>query len=264
MLGLERTATTVRKLYEDNAPSHFRFYSDNQAACNAIVDRRPHNAQWASIEFRAAVDTLLSTHPDLTVVVQWFPGHMGLPGNERADTLAHEATIIEATPIFYQSLSYAKGRAVAEARASWNRHWDSASRSGHVRFTLPNPPSRRFKRPVFDFYPGNDSRENPDCPHTAPRYPRTVTCRFNQLVLGRCFTGEYYQRFNIDEELDCPCGHAPLQTIRHVLLDCRLHSEPRMLLRKVSRSLNLAVLFGTEKGREALLSFLAVSSAFRK
>ncbi|KAF8592820.1 hypothetical protein BDV93DRAFT_401227, partial [Ceratobasidium sp. AG-I] len=82
--------------------------------------------------------------------------------------------------------------------------------------------------------------------------------------LGHGFYGEYYERFKIDEAFQCPCGDAPLQTFRHVLLDCELHTEPRMIMRKISRSLNLKVLFGTEKGLAAVATFLARSSAFRK
>ncbi|KAF8592821.1 hypothetical protein BDV93DRAFT_394112, partial [Ceratobasidium sp. AG-I] len=61
------------------------------SACKAIIDKRPHPAQHASFTFRRAIDELLKAHPLLTVTIQWFPGHAGLPGNERADTLAHEA-----------------------------------------------------------------------------------------------------------------------------------------------------------------------------
>lgn len=111
-------------------------------------------------------------------------------------------------------------------------------RSGHVINTLPNPPSKRFKQPETAFFPGNAIRESPHEPHTAPKYPCAVTCRLNQLILGHCFTGEYYEIFKTDEDIHCPCRPAPLQTIRYILLNCRLHSEPRMHLRKASRSLN--------------------------
>lgn len=263
MLGMAYAATAVRELAISNAPDHIRFYCDNQAACTSIVNRRPHDAQWASIAFRLVTDELPAALPNLTITVQWFPGHMGLPGNERAGTLAHEATLIDPTPVFGQSLAYAKGRTRVNAKTAWLSLWDAAQKSAHVRLTLPHPPTRRFKRPATEFYPGNTSKVNPDSPHVAPRYPRAVTSRFNQLVLGHCHVGEYYHRFNIDEEIECPCGYDPIQSIRHVLLECRLHSAPRMFLRAASRSLNLNALFGTEKGREAVHLFLARSTAFR-
>ncbi|KAF8608637.1 hypothetical protein BDV93DRAFT_518715, partial [Ceratobasidium sp. AG-I] len=181
-------------------------------------------------------------------------------------TLAHEATMLVPKPLFDRSLSYCKARTTLEAQKAWDNHWANAKRSGHVLTTLPNPPSRRFKRPEYSQVKSESvvGKHIVKAQHFEPTFSREVTSRLNQVILGHGFYGEYYERFKIDEDTHCPCGKAQSQSFRHVLLDCDLHSEPRMILRKISRSLNLKVLFGTEKGLAAVASFLASSSAFRK
>lgn len=176
----------------------------------------------------------------------------GIPGNERADKLASTATSLEPTPLVDRTAMYAKSRISRLCAARWKNHWESGHRSTHVLSTLPNAPSRKARRSEL-------VREGP---MPTPKHAKSVTSRLNQVTLGHCFIGEYYQRRHIPEEVACPCNKARVQTISHVLCDCLLHSEPRMLLRAVSRQLDLKVLFGTRKGLEALLSFLASSSAF--
>jgi ribonuclease HI len=265
MLGLLLGANAIRDIINSSPapPLHVRFYCDNISACRAILDKRPHPAQYASVLFRKAVDDLLESHPNLHITIQWFPGHKGLTGNERADKLAHEATIIESTPLFNRTLSYSKSRVTRTCKRAWDRHWLSAKRSGHVLVTLPNPPSRKFARPEYDMS-GRMEIADAVIPVREPVFSRETTTRLNQVILGHGFFGEYYERFKIPERISCPCGQSRVQTIRHVLCTCPFHIEPRMLLRKVTRSLNLKVLFGTRKGLQALLSFLAASSAFRR
>ncbi|KAF8595036.1 hypothetical protein BDV93DRAFT_404767, partial [Ceratobasidium sp. AG-I] len=93
---------------------------------------------------------------------------------------------------------------------------------------------------------------------------RSIHTRLIQVIIGHGFFGEYYSRFVPSEEVGCQCEGSPLQTSRHLLLDCPKLDVPRMHLRKVSKYLLLKDIFGSVKGLRALADFLSKSSAFSK
>ena len=95
------------------------------------------------------------------------------------------------------------------------------------------------------------------------RAPRSVGVRTVQCLLGHGFFGEFYDRHNIPENVACPCGE-PLQTREHILRFCPLYRSVRHFLRKASAAIDLRIILGTMKGREALVAFLASTAAFKK
>ena len=44
--------------------------------------------------------------------------------------------------------------------------------------------------------------------------------RMCRCILNHAPIGEYYSRFNIDEDLGCTCGRVDLQTRKHIMLSC--------------------------------------------
>lgn len=250
MLALALAADNARTIVDDpESPhtSHVRFLSDNLAAVSSIVSLGTHPSQYASLLFREAVDDLLKRHPNLTVCIQWVPGHKGIRGNERADALAERATRLHPAPLYDRTLTWSATNSTTLAQEEWNEHWDQARRSGHVRSTLRRYPSRKYTRVSKS--------------QSGPEPPRAETSRLHQFILGHAHVGEYYRRFNIPEDVACPCGQADLQTLRHVLADCPIHTRAREQLYTVSRSLNFSVLFGTRKGLRAMVTFFSDSSA---
>lgn len=214
MLALALAAKDARTIIDDpesHPTVHIRFLSDNLAAVRSITSLDKHAAQYASILFREAVDDLLNRYPALTVCVQWVPGHKGIRGNERADKLAERATRLTPTPLYNRTLTWSVTNSTTLAQDEWNRHWDQAHRSGHVRSVLRCYPTRKYTRVSTSKSGSELSREK--------------TSRLHQFILGHAHVGAYYQRFNIPEDVACPCGQADLQTLRHVLEDCPIHTR---------------------------------------
>ena len=56
------------------------------------------------------------------IVMQWVPAHCGLPGNERADALAREASALpqHQTPVDVRTIQRAVARSAA---SSWQQSW---------------------------------------------------------------------------------------------------------------------------------------------
>ncbi|KAI0073747.1 hypothetical protein K474DRAFT_1573738, partial [Panus rudis PR-1116 ss-1] len=102
-----------------------------------------------------------------------------------------------------------------------------------------------------------------------PHFRRILNRRIYGLVFqcrtGHAFIGEYYQRFVPTEDVACPCGF-PLQTRKHILLDCPRYNAHRHILNAISprHSSTLKDIVGTSDGIKALAKFIAASGAFTK
>ncbi|QRW06896.1 Reverse transcriptase from mobile element jockey protein [Ceratobasidium sp. AG-Ba] len=243
--------------HSHDPPKSILFSSDNQAAVRSISSLKPHNAQCASIIFRKAIDAILSNHPHIEITVQWIPGHSDFHGNTRADAIAKTAGLLTPTPVFNRTITWAKARSKEKVIQSWKKRWKSERHSAHVHVTLPKPPT-------WKLHPIHDRFRAPQ----AEMRGRELQSRLIQVILGHCFSGAYnlkHRSYNIDNIPDptCPCDHYTVQTIKHVLRECPLHSDSRWLLRIGSPSIQMATLFGTLKGLWSIVDFLKDSGAFR-
>jgi hypothetical protein len=98
--------------------------------------------------------------------------------------------------------------------------------------------------------------------------------RFMQCALGHGWFGAYRQRFNLSEDIHCPCSvGAPdsdtsdpiVQTRDHLLYDCPRFAEARrahITDRLSGRALSHRVLFSSRDGIPRLLDFLSTTDAF--
>src|SRR5204862_6080703 len=63
-------------------------YSDSQAAIKAIDKPRRQSGQQIIKELLDCIDEVTLQHPQLRIILIWISGHIGIEGNERADTEA--------------------------------------------------------------------------------------------------------------------------------------------------------------------------------
>ena len=245
MFALAGSAGSVTQILTQNPHiKHLIFLSDNQAALSAITDTTAHPAQGASILFRRHIDSLLSTLNPFDVELIWIPGHKGILGNERADSIAKAA--VNHHPIFASTISWAREKAKSRALKSWRTEWSAHPHTNLAATALSKPPSTKlspFHRSFSD--------------------TRATHSRIIQTLLGHFFCGEYYARFVPTESASCPCGD-PHQTRTHILTDCPIYEAHRHHLRSVTRTLSLPVILSTKSGLEALTKFVTESHAFSK
>jgi len=186
---------------------HLIFLSDNQAAISSITDTTAHPAQGASILFRRHMDSLLSTLNPFDIELIWIPGHKGILGNERADSIAKAA--VNHQPIFASTISWAREKAKSRALKAWHTEWASRSHTNLAATALTNPPSTKLS-PFHRFFNGT----------------RATHSRVIQTLLSHFFCGEYYARFVPTEPVSCLCGK-PQQTHAHILTECPVYEAYR-------------------------------------
>ncbi|KAH7918414.1 hypothetical protein BV22DRAFT_1024629, partial [Leucogyrophana mollusca] len=64
---------------------------DNQAAIRAAINQKMSPGHYILDYFDKALTRALNKHGLEHITVRWTPGHIGIEGNEKADTLAKEA-----------------------------------------------------------------------------------------------------------------------------------------------------------------------------
>jgi ribonuclease HI len=225
------------------------FFADNAASINAITDPKPGPAQYFALKFHNTLKPLLESNHNLTITVAWCPSHCDIPGNERADELAKQATMLERQIPFSVTRSNAKRRAKRSTLLLWQQEWGKNPRVG--RFAIANciPPSLK---PTHHLLHLKGKWET---------YGRLIQCR-----TGHAYTGEFRRSFIplSPDPSSCPCDNELLETRTHILRDCPRYAQHRNILVKASRGLSLTVLLGSKKGITALADFLTKSGAFSR
>ena len=67
-------------------------FTDSQAAIRAVRDPRRQSGQHILRGIVQMLHKLQETAPEMDLRIQWTPAYEGIPGNERADIAAKEAT----------------------------------------------------------------------------------------------------------------------------------------------------------------------------
>ena len=132
ILALEHACTHTRS----STDSHIRnihIFTDNQAAIRAIIQPKQPSGQYL-------VERITDLYAQLTsqsITLHWIPSHVGVPGNELADTHAKQATgwrppgtpqqVPDTQPErIVQLLAAVKTSTHKEAQHMWQREWTLA------------------------------------------------------------------------------------------------------------------------------------------
>ena len=166
-------------------PQHIVFLSD----ASSVVDALKRNRHKELNNLSKAIMNLCESHK---VAIQWIPSHCGLYGNEKADTLAKEASSSQQTD---EATSYEEEKTLIK---------------------------RKIQEDWTKMHPNNNKK---DAYYQLTRREQVIITRLrtghNRL---RC---HLYNKFRVGETDQCPCGEN-VQDTEHVLQTCSLYNNQRL------------------------------------
>ena len=152
------------------------------------------------------------------------------------------------------SLAYTH-RIVTETREQGRQAW------------LTSALARRSREAQRAYRAGSGGRQDP----AVARAPKKVACRYYQLKTGHAAIGTYLQRIKAQDNSSCQWCHAPRETVRHLLFECRQwRPQRRALYRALARARVQSPtaaedcpegrLFGDPKATGPLLEFISTTA----
>jgi ribonuclease HI len=145
--GLERAVHQTN----GQGDRHIWICVDNTAAIWCLRGNPSDTSQWAFRKFHELVD-----YGEFTVGVKWCPGHEGIPGNERADTLAKSGIGAPRDRDAGPTAAGIKMIIKKTMRDVTKERWKNTSRTLSARYrkhclahTLVSPPELKLPRPIL-------------------------------------------------------------------------------------------------------------------
>jgi ribonuclease HI len=243
MLAAKRASSYTRTHPEIQ---NIHIFTDCSSALTTIHQSKPTAGQQYSTSFCHSINQLLASDPNIKATLSWCPSHSGIPGNDRADKLAKEATERALESPIGVTRTNALRRVKMSATKLWNHEWRKTSLTGRYAIANRLPPSLK---PTHHFRTLKAKRE---------LFGRTLQCR-----TGHNHTGEFRRGFSLDGQYACPCGE-PTETREHILCHCPRYEAFRHRLQKASHQLFLPTILGSQKGISALSDFIQASGAFTR
>ena len=172
------------------------------------------------------------------IVFTWIPSHIGIEGNERADTLAKKALNLPIDPNKNPKLPYSDYRPKVKkyTLSLWNTEWEE---------------EKEKQNKLFEIKP----KLKPRSPHSLSRKESVVLTR---LKIGH--TKLTHQHLLAKEEAPICVGCNSNLTVKHILLDCVDFSNSRF---KYFKSESLKALFDTIDPRK-IIAFISEIGLLKK
>ena len=198
---------------------------DNQAALRAFDSelRKPgHHLAREILDLAYRIRKRRSKRK-YALTLRWTAGHIGIPGNEKADSEAKRAaaglsTPNELLPPYLRKPLLINPSAVTrkhndELKKQWSKEWHDSERGKKTRKMDASTPSAKFLKTISN-----------------PKLSREGASRIAQLWLQHIPLNGYLHRFRRTDKANCPaCGHEK-ETIAHFLLHCVKYDYERWAL----------------------------------
>ena len=241
--------------------------SPSKEAVNRALDMSPHQDQEESLLILRRLDTILNNYSDTNIVFLWLPRKAPFVGFRRARQLALEAihTAIPANIIEPHTINTQKEKTKDDAIAAWAENWHQMPRSSNVYQTaLTKPPDGKTHHTFHVPHPNNNGAIG----HTnTVKFSCSTHSTLYRFITGHAFTREYTQRFfrqHTQEQIACQCGK-PLQTIKHILLNCPQYTAAcRRHLTVSGRPRSIPQLLENSERVQTLLQFLEETGACKR
>jgi ribonuclease HI len=196
-------------------------YADSQPAIKAIAKPAKQSGQAIIQEVLDSIESLQSEQPNLSVSLEWVPGHMNITGNEKADEAAKEAakslgtedgTLFKHGPLKSSRMMTIKQKAETE----WTRMWQNGMETGcHLRHIT--------KRPRVE--------SGPKIYNNITTRPKMATLA--RLRTGHCSLNQYLYRIGVEESPRCAqCSTGGIEDVENFLLRCSKYDRQRAELIK--------------------------------
>ena len=194
--------------------SKLTIFSDSQAAIQAVA--KPGGKSGQTLRWGIWVRARIARRKGVSTTLHWVEAHVGVPGNERADLLAKQATGWRAkdddsglrAPLTERAALYISAARRGErevAKQAWQRAWSAGGTGGALRRILPDIGKRSL-----DLYKGTT---------------KALSAIIVQMRTGKIALKAYLHAINRAPDRLCSCGQP--QTVKHVLLECPNFSNLR-------------------------------------
>jgi hypothetical protein len=157
-------------------------------------------------------DTLqVLTQKGTEIRLLWVPSHIGLHGNEQADTLARVSCQAELSPHTETPVTDLNRQIVHDNQILWDTQWRLANLHKGKEHAKLFPEGHLPKKTWFSPFPG----------HTRDFYTS-----INRLRFAHVPTPERLYAWKLRSSPACPCTLAP-GSLEHLLFDCKLFVTAR-------------------------------------
>jgi hypothetical protein len=182
---------------------------------------------------------------EIEIIVEWVPGHEGVPGNEKADEMAGEATDLPSPNPQIYSISHLRRKVRENTLQEWQHRFTDTERNteytGKPSLSLPKEFRTNFKKNY--------------------KARRDTTTPIIHLRTGHGYFKSYFRRFNIElANHTCSCGEDN-QTRTHLLLACNTYKDYRQILinNNPNKQWTSHSLLHTEEGLKKTLAFVSAT-----
>jgi len=225
-------------------------FTDSQAATKAVFKPKRQSGQQIIQGILYKLETLALANPNLNLTIEWIPGHMDIPGNERADAEAKKAAKEKGKlgkPFQHRGLKSSQNQNIeAKISSQARKEWEEAETKEQFQKIIRKNPTKQSGSKYYN------------C-----AINRRQATRLVQLRTGHIPLNQYLHRFHIIDSPQCACGQG-VETISHYILHCKQYMKQRSELRsKVEpRGMKLHTLLGDPKHAKAITEYVAETKRF--
>lgn len=229
---------------------------DNQAAIRATEAFRSQPGHYLTDQFHDDLRRLIPEHDESKLKVRWTPGHVGIPGNEEADTHAKRAARGESSDTRAQpkSLLTEEGelRILPRSKAALRQHFYAKIKK-EATTIMENSPRYTLLKSVDTSAPSKKFAKKIE------KLPRRHSSLMFQLRTGHIALNKHLKRIAKSPTARCPACENHDETVHHFILVCPAYVNQREQMRKEvgARQCKIEYLLNESKGMRATLTYIA-------
>ena len=237
-LAISTSVTHINHTFDTNplAITNIVIFTDSLSTLQALESGTDANKE--IIQLSRSIHHLIDTHR-IQIVLQWIPGHAGLPGNEKADELAKRGANLPQpeNPVTYQT---ACQMIKSNLQEEWMNSWATQTKGRHM-YTHMTKPNRKD--------------------------PINKLQREDQSIIYRLRTrhiplNNHLKRINVKTSAACPLCDYPDETVEHHLFDCTKLTDLRERFLPANPNIHKC-LYGSSEQMRKTCSFFKLASGKR-